>query len=138
MRSATSCPAAQAASRSVPTRIPATTIRKRRSLPTDTHGARTALAAWRRPLRPRCYPPPQHGGRALIVQALTFGEAAGQLGLSSHQLADLVVGGALKVLPVGDVRLVPLQEVRRLAAERGRVALASRAAKAGEDLALDR
>ena len=60
------------------------------------------------------------------MQALTFGEAAGQLGLSSHQLADLVVGGALKVLPVGDVRLVPLQEVRRLAAERdgGRPSLA--------------
>ena len=51
------------------------------------------------------------------LQALTFGEAAGQLGLSTHELAELVVRGALKVLPVGDVQLIPLQEVQRVVAE---------------------
>jgi hypothetical protein len=51
---------------------------------------------------------------------LTFGEAAGRLGLSSLELAELVVGGRLKVLPVGDVQLIPLHEVRRLVAERDR------------------
>ena len=54
------------------------------------------------------------------LQALTFGEAAGRLGVSGRELAELVVGGRLKVLPVGDVQLIPLREVQRLTAERER------------------
>jgi hypothetical protein len=51
------------------------------------------------------------------MQALTFGEAAGELGITSRRLADMVVGGDLKVLPVGDVQLIPLREVQRVVAE---------------------
>jgi len=59
--------------------------------------------------------------------ALTFGEAAGRLGISSRQLADLVVEGKLRVVPVGDVRLIPLPEVQRLVERRNRTQEGSQA-----------
>ena len=61
-------------------------------------------------------------------EALTFGEAAGRLGISSRQLADLVIEGELRVVPVGDVQLIPLPEVQRLASLRGAPEARARAA----------
>ena len=48
------------------------------------------------------------------VRVLTLGETAARLNLSRQKLEGLIAAGALKTLPTGQTRTVPVSEVERL------------------------
>jgi excisionase family DNA binding protein len=53
------------------------------------------------------------------IGVLSIGEAATRLGMNRSQLETLIDRGALEALPTGFTRMIPIEEVERLARNRG-------------------